>query len=338
MWLPLPILFYIDNIALLFFRKEDYPMKLHKFLILLAALVCLSSIAVFASSGGPTPVSQLHAGMFPVGSQQMVAYTSALNVRTGPGPEYSRFTHVTGGAVVTVLEYRLKWIRIDTPSGQGWIYTGYLSRDMAAAPLQSGTSSGGSGGGGKGGAVSVSGRTPQSLLRADMFPIGSQATVDFASHVNIRRGAGNEHTAFTHLARGATVTVLEYNRLWVRVDTPSGQGWIFSGFLSNNAVLTARASGVSSGSDSGIGGVSAGVGSRTPNSQLHAGMFPVGSQQTVDYCHFLNVRRGAGVNHGAFTNLARGNVITVQEYRGGWVRIDTDSGQGWIYAGYLRRP
>jgi len=281
----------------------------------------------------PTPVNQIHAAMFPVGSEQRVEYASALNVRRGPHPRYVAFTHLTRGTVVVVLEYRDKWIRVDTPRGQGWVYAGYLCRDMAAAPpLTASTGTGTTGGGG----VAGTNRTPQHLLRGDMFPVNSQATVDFASHVNIRRGPGNSYAAFTHLARGTNITVLEFSRFWVRVDTASGQGWIFSGFLSNDAVIAARAgSGASQGTTT---GGTPGLGTRTPHAQLCADNFPAGSTHTVDYCHFLNVRRGPGASHAAFTHLSRGTVVTVLEFRQGWVRINTDRGEGWIYAAYLRRP
>ena len=297
-------------------------MKLRRMLLLLLVMTVLIPSAVVLAR--PTPVNQLHAGMFPVGSQQRVEYASALNVRRGPGTRYAVFTHLTRGTYVEVLEFRNKWIRVNTPRGEGWIYTGYLSRDVAAAPPLTGTTGGGG--------VVAGGRTPSNLLRADMFPVNSQARVDFASHVNIRRGPGNNYAAFTTLARNTNITVLEYRLMWVRVDTAQGQGWIFAGFLSNDAVIAARGGG------GGGGTVSApGLGARTPHNQLRAENFPNGSTQTVDYAHFLNVRRGPGVSHAAFTHLARGATVTVLEFRHGWVRINTAHGEGWIYAAYLRR-
>lgn len=302
-------------------------MRLHKLLLLLTFIIIVPAATVFASPlGSPTPVNHIHAGMFPVGSEQMVDYAHFLNVRRGPFPTYEAFTVLPRGTVVTVLEYRQKWIRVDTPSGQGWIYAGYLSREMAAAPPLAG----GGAGAAPGGAV-IRGRTPFSLLRADMFPVNSQHTVDFASHVNVRRGPGNHYTSFTHVTRGDIVTALEYRGGWVRLDTPQGMGWMFAGFLYNDAVSAARAGGVAAAGRPSLG-------ARTPFAQLNAANFPVGSQQTVDYCHFLNVRRGPGVMYTAFNHLARGDVIIVQEFRGGWVRIEICGNQGWIYAGYLRRP
>jgi len=306
-------------------------MKLSRLLCtLLALLIFIPGVLVFATR--PTPVDQIHAGMFPVGSEQRVEYASALNVRRGPHYRYASFTHVTRGTVVTVLEYRNKWVRISTSRGEGWIYAGYLSREMAAAaPLASSTTRPPA----TGGQVAAGNRTPQHLLRADMFPVNSTATVDFASHVNIRRGPGNSYTAFTNLARGTSVTVLEFRLLWVRINTPGGDGWIFSGFLSNDAVTAARATG--SATPPSTGTPATGLGNRTPHAQLRAENFPNGSTQIVDYAFFLNVRRGPGTSHAAFSHLARGAEVIVLEYRAGWVRINTAHGYGWIYAAYLRR-
>jgi len=290
-------------------------------LLLLVVMVFVPSVVVFAR---PTPVNQLHAGMFPVGSRQRVEYASALNVRRGPGVRYASFSHLTRGTNVYVLEFRDSWIRVNTAQGEGWIFTGYLSRDVAAAPpLTVGT------GTGSGGTVATGERTPQHLLRADLFPVNSQAQVAFSSHVNIRRGPGNNYATFTTLARGTTVTILEYRLMWVRLNTAQGEGWIFSGFLSNDAVVAARG---------GSGQAStSGLGARTPHAQLQGENFPNGSQQTVDYAHFLNVRRGPGTGYAAFTHLSRGTTVTVLEFRYGWVRISTAGGDGWIYAAYLRR-
>ena len=130
--------------------------------------------------------------------------------------------------------------------------------------------------------------------------------------------------------------MLEYRLMWVRVNTSAGEGWIFSGFLSNDAVVAARASGGTT--TPGTGTATTNLGARTPHAQLRAENFPNGSTHTVDYAHFLNVRRGPGASHAAFTHIARNTEVTVLEFRHGWVRINTASGEGWIYAGYLRRP
>jgi hypothetical protein len=65
--------------------------------------------------------------------------------------------------------------------------------------------------------------------------------------------------------------------------------------------------------------------------------FPVGSTATVSKCYFLNVRKGPGTSHKAFTTVARGDVIIVLEYKQFWVKIATPKATGWVYTGYLTR-
>ncbi|MCL1998465.1 MAG: Ltp family lipoprotein [Turicibacter sp.] len=193
------------------------------FSVLITATV---AVPTFANVGSPTLLSQLRAENFPVGSVQTIDYCHFLNVRRGPGLEHAAFTFLSRGTQVTVLEYSRAWVRIDTDRGQGWISAAFLSRNsatFAAAPAE--------------------GRTPPHLLTAEMFPIGSVATVDFANSVNVRRGAGNNFAAFAFFRRGDVVTVLDYERGWVRVDTYRGEGWMFGGFLSNPAVMVARGGG-----------------------------------------------------------------------------------------------
>ena len=207
--------------------------KLIGSMLIAAMLVFATSIAVLAvAPGNPTPLDQIHAEMFPAGSQQRVDYTPAAFVRSGPFPDHAIVASLVRGADITVLEYRDKWVRVDTPSGQGWLYAGFLSRDMAAAPPLATRPE----------PLTPEDRTPSSiLLSADLFPIGSTATIDFIPAIFARSGPGNDYAVVATINRGTEVTILDYNQLWARIDTPSGQGWIFSGFLSNDAVLAARA-------------------------------------------------------------------------------------------------
>ncbi|MCL1998717.1 MAG: SH3 domain-containing protein [Turicibacter sp.] len=207
-----------------FFTKKFW-LAFATFSLLITATV---AVPTFANVGTPTATSQIRAENFPVGSVQTVDYCHFLNVRRGPGVNYAAFTFLARGAQVTVLEFSRAWVRIDTERGEGWISAAFLSRGNNPSTASVAT---------------TQGRTPPHLLTAEMFPIGSVATVDFATAVNVRRGAGNNFTAFTHLHNGATVTVLEYNNGWVRIDTPRGEGWMFGGFLANSAVMAARGGG-----------------------------------------------------------------------------------------------
>jgi len=55
----------------------------------------------------------------------------------------------------------------------------------------------------------------------------------------------------------------------------------------------------------------------------------------VANCHFLYLRRGPGMSYSAFSHLVVGDVVTVLESRGGWHRVDTHRGIGWVFGRYL---
>lgn len=48
----------------------------------------------------------------------------------------------------------------------------------------------------------------------------------------------------------------------------------------------------------------------------------------------LNVRSGPGTNFNVLREVKRGDIVSGEDQRGDWVRIDDD---GWVHGGYLRR-
>lgn len=65
-------------------------------------------------------------------AQTAVTATTDLNVRGGPGPQYPVVGLLEAGASADLngcLD-NSKWCRIGTGSGEGWVYSDYLSSDM----------------------------------------------------------------------------------------------------------------------------------------------------------------------------------------------------------------
>jgi len=65
-------------------------------------------------------------------AQTAVTATTDLNVRGGPGPQYPVVGLLAAGASADLngcLD-NSKWCRIGTGSGEGWVYSDYLSSDM----------------------------------------------------------------------------------------------------------------------------------------------------------------------------------------------------------------
>ncbi|MEJ2236199.1 MAG: SH3 domain-containing protein [Syntrophobacterales bacterium] len=62
------------------------------------------------------------------------------------------------------------------------------------------------------------------------------------------------------------------------------------------------------------------------------------SNKAVVTSHRLRLRKKPGTNYQSIGVLYKGDVITVKETRGAWLRISTDeSTDGWVHGNYVRR-
>ena len=75
----------------------------------------------------PAPVVINNSGPFPAGAVGVVDSCYFLNVRKGPGPGNDAFEVLSKGDLITVLEYKNKWILIDSEKAQGWVYSEYIT-------------------------------------------------------------------------------------------------------------------------------------------------------------------------------------------------------------------
>ena len=62
---------------------------------------------------------------------------------------------------------------------------------------------------------------------------------------------------------------------------------------------------------------------------------PIPTQNTATVIRDLNLRRGPGVSYEAFNHVLAGDTVVVLEIRGGWVKVETDRGTGWVFGRYL---
>jgi uncharacterized protein YgiM (DUF1202 family) len=62
------------------------------------------------------------------------------------------------------------------------------------------------------------------------------------------------------------------------------------------------------------------------------------SNKAVVTSHRLRLRKKPGTNHQIIGVLHKGDVITVKETRGAWLRISTnENADGWVHGNYVRR-
>lgn len=159
---------------------------------------------VTLTSPAPSP-----AGPGPVSSQQAGTVTGdVVNVRTGPGTEYSRLSQVTAGSVLAVLAENDGWYQVAVPGGgKGWITGEFLDlRDLKDLPVAEGTVP-------PAYYVTPAGVTRYALVMKDAVNVRSLPTLD--SPITAK------------LALGQQLEILGEQNGWYKVSLPEGQnGWI----------------------------------------------------------------------------------------------------------------
>ena len=202
--------------------------------------------------------------------------TAGVNVRSGPGTNYSSKTVIASGTSITVTDRsNSEWYAVKLSNGMtGYIYSIYIR-------IESESSSGGSSG-----TESTPAKTTE--------------------YVNVRSGPGTNYTSKTVIASGASITVTDTsNPEWYAVKLSNGMtGYIYSIYIELQ-------------SSSGGGSTSGGVQAKTT-----AG---------------VNLRRGAGTSFGVIRVVATGTTVTVTEATNAqWYKVKLSDGtEGYIFTEYL---
>ncbi len=152
-------------------------------------------------------------GQYP-GTAVVTAYR--LNVRTGPGTNFTIIAKLNSGQVVPLAGYRNadgSWVQVALPNGTvGWSSSTYLRPNISilSLPIWGGT-------GGQ--------------------PPANATAVVTASFLNVRFGPGVSYGILTTITNGTTVRMIGRNGdgSWVKVILPDGrQGWTNTFYLSSN--------------------------------------------------------------------------------------------------------
>lgn len=140
-------------------------------------------------------------------STTAVVATGALNVRSGPGLQYSVVAVVVGGERVTLLgrNSNSSWVLIrETSNVEGWVNASLLASNVPISSLPV-----------------VTDRTP------DTLPTTASAVV-ITSAINVRSGPGAIYPSAAVVTKDVTVALLGRNEdgTWLQVRTASGVvGW-----------------------------------------------------------------------------------------------------------------
>ena len=220
--------------------------------------------------------SSSDAGSVPSTESTPAKTTEYVNVRSGPGTNYTSKTVIASGTSITVTDRsNSEWYAVKLSNGMtGYIYSIYIR-------IESESSSGGSSG-----TESTPAKTTE--------------------YVNVRSGPGTNYTSKTVIASGTSITVTDTsNPEWYAVKLSNGMtGYIYSIYIELQ-------------SSAGGGSTSGGVQAKTT-----AG---------------VNLRRGAGTSFGVIRVVATGTTVTVTEATNAqWYKVKLSDGtEGYIFTEYL---
>ena len=137
---------------------------------------------------------------------------NGLNVRSGPGSNYSKVASIANGTSVTILEDAGSgWYKIDYGSGKtGYVSASYIQ--VSGSTSGSSGSSGSSGGSSSGSSgASISGKTPAVVTGA-------------GNGLNVRSGPGSNYEKIASIENGNSVTILENaGNGWYKIDYGNGK-------------------------------------------------------------------------------------------------------------------
>ena len=128
----------------------------------------------------------------------------------------------------------------------------------------------------------------------------AQIGVVNTSALNVRSGAGTNHSIIGKLYKGDKVDILDSSNDWYKVKLSNGKiGWASSQYIDTN---------------------------HSANSQNNG---------TVN-TSALNVRQGAGTNYSIIGKLYKGDVVNILSSSNGWYKIELSNGStGWVSSQYI---
>ncbi|PKM78889.1 MAG: hypothetical protein CVU88_08640, partial [Firmicutes bacterium HGW-Firmicutes-13] len=250
-----------------------------------------------------------------------------VNIRSGPGTNYSIITRVQRNDELQVLNREGDWYQILLPNKQvGWI-AGWLVVEVQTNP--SGSPAAETQPDTKADVPPDNNQdntnTAAAVLLSDKPPGQLQVGIVTVSLLNVRSGPGTDYSLLTQVKKDSQVLVLKQSGEWYMVRLPNNQeGWISAPLvklIENSSSKSPDNSSSSSGSNN--------------SSNVPQGTDRLFAEVNAS---LLNVRSGPGTSYSNLFQVSRGSLLSVlnSNPNGQWFEIQTDNGQsGWVSGDYI---
>ncbi len=240
-----------------------------------------------------------------------------LNVRSGPGINYTSLGYVYGGQELTIIGRNAdsSWYQVETSFGEGWVSASFLltRNEYGLTPVTS--------------------TSPEAEVAGPFAVVNTGAA-------HVRSGPGPQYTSLGMLSGGAQGQIIGRNAdwSWWLVVTPLGTGWVYAPlvvvrgdsvgvpFVEPGTAATASAGGLLDGQ----GGFEAGA---VPSAPVAEVALPVAVVTTGA----LNIRSGPNAVFTSLGSVQTGATLTIigQSPDKGWWLVESPFGNGWISKAYV---
>lgn len=155
---------------------------------------------------------------------------NTINVRTGPGTNYSRVTMVAAGKRVTLLSEEGGWFKVEFDGRAGYILGDYLAPDAGALdslvaaeaaqdavseePVEHMVP------------VAAAEATAVESVSAEALPDSGSIGIITGGTINVRTGPGTEFDRVTQVSTGKRVTIVGKANGWVQISFGSTTGYV----------------------------------------------------------------------------------------------------------------
>jgi len=126
----------------------------------------------------------------------VVTAQSGLNVRSGPGTNYSKISKLRSGVTVTVTHEFGNWSKIELgPSKSAYVFNKYLRRNNSASTTPA----------------------PVNRPQSKDLNVNDYRALVTASALNVRSGPGTNYRIIGKRYRDSSVTVTHHNGIWLKI-------------------------------------------------------------------------------------------------------------------------
>jgi uncharacterized protein YraI len=270
----------------------------------------------------------------------LIVNTGNLNIRTGPGVNYSVLLVATGGSQFPVLGVArdLVWYQINTDAGIGWVNVQFVVArgDFTNVPFVDAPTV----------AVSTTGTTTTlntTVATAPRQSIEGNRVIINTGNLNVRSGPGASYSIIAKVSGGVELAISGRapDDIWLLVEGSFGLGWvntqyvIFRGDYSTVPIIedAYRGGGVIITTTNPVTNTSQAV---IATAQPAPVAVNTGNRAIINTGN-LNVRSGPGGSYGIIAKVAGGTELSVvgRAPDDVWLLIQGYFGLGWVNTQYV---